>query len=85
MNYVDFLKDFGPLIGVILFFIWRDWQREEDLKERVKALENFQQETLISLSKKSTEIIEANTQQLKWMANIISFCHAGQKNGKTKL
>ena len=35
------LKDFGPAMGVILFFIWRDWKREENLVDRVKQLENL--------------------------------------------
>jgi len=81
INYADFFKDFGPLIGVILFFIWRDWKREEDLVNRVKALEDFQQSTLLELSKKSNEVIQSNTQQLKWMTNIVTHCQSGQKNG----
>ena len=81
MNYIEIFKEFGPLIGVILFFIWRDWKREEDLVERVRKLENFQQTTLVELNKTSTQVIEANSYQLKWMTNIITNCHSGQKNG----
>lgn len=83
MNYTEFFREFGPLIGIVLFFIWRDWKREEDLVNRVKALEDFQRTTLIELSKNSAQVIEANSYQLKWMASIITNCHAGQKNGKT--
>jgi hypothetical protein len=81
MDYTSILKDFGPLIGVILFFIWRDWKREEGLVERVEVLEEYQRETLVKLIKTSTEVIASNTQQLKWMANIISNCNTGKNNG----
>lgn len=81
MHYLNILKDFGPLLGVILFFIWRDWKREEGLTERIQALEKYQQETLIKLVKTNTEVIASNTQQLKWMTTVISNCNSGNKNG----
>lgn len=83
MKYLDLLRDFGPLIGVILFFIWRDWQREENLSSRVEKLEKYQQEVLTDLSKQCIEVIAANTYQLKWMSNIITSCQAGKKNDQT--
>lgn len=81
MDIADLLKDFGPLIGVIIFFIWRDWKREENLVERVQALEKYQQETLADLTKQSIEVIAANTEQMKWVAQVISTCHASRPNG----
>ena len=83
MNYINVLKDFGPLLGVVLFFIWRDWKREEGLTERVRTLEKYQQETLVNLVKSSTEVIASNTQQLKWIVNVISKCNTGRKDGQT--
>ena len=78
MNYVEIVKDFGPLVGVILFFIWRDWRREEDLVERVRILEKYNQETLISLVKETITVIASNTQQMKWVATLIQSCHSGR-------
>jgi len=64
-DYLTVLKDFGPYIGVILFFIWRDWRREEGLVNRVKSLEKFNTEVLVSLVKETTAVIAANTEQLR--------------------
>jgi hypothetical protein len=75
------IKDFGPLIGVIIFFIWRDWKREESLVERVTTLEKYQQETLASLTKQNIEVIASNTQQIKWISQVIQTCHSGRDNG----
>ncbi len=65
IDYLIVLKDFGPYIGVILFFIWRDWRREEGLVDRVKSLEKFNTEVLVSLVKETTAVIAANTEQLR--------------------
>jgi hypothetical protein len=71
------LKDFGPLIGVILFFIWRDWKREEDLVERVKQLEDAYTAVLAGLVKETTTIIAANTEQLR-LINLLTEIKARQ-------
>ena len=34
------LQEMGPIAGVIVFFIWRDWKREGRLVERVEKLED---------------------------------------------
>ena len=80
MDYMQILKDFGPLAGVILFFIWRDWRREEDLVERVRSLEKYNQETLINLVKESITVIAANNEQMKWVSILIQSCHSGRKD-----
>lgn len=69
--YAAFLKDFGPAIGVILFFIWRDWKREDRMAKRIEALEEFQQRELIGLIEKTHTIVAHNTEQLKWVASLI--------------
>ena len=55
MEYVEMLKDFGPILGVILFFIWRDWKREDRMADRITALEKFQQDQLIELIERTNE------------------------------
>jgi len=75
MEYVRMLKDFGPVLGVILFFIWRDWKREDRMVERITALEEFQSEQLIQLITKTNEVVAHNTQQLKWVAALVQGRH----------
>lgn len=83
MDYMELLKDFGPLIGIVLFFIWRDWRREENLVERVEKLEDFNTEVLTTLVKEqagviatNTEVIKANTEQMRAMAELMYTCKA---------
>lgn len=76
IDLVALLKDFGPLIGIVLFFIWRDWRREENLVDRVQKLEDFNTEVLTSMVKEqaaviatNTKVIEANTEQIRVIAS----------------
>jgi len=71
MELMNLLRDFGPIIGVILFFIWRDWKREDVLQGRVTRLETYQQETLVQLVKDTTEALAQNSEFLKWSGRIL--------------
>jgi hypothetical protein len=74
----DMFKDFGPLIGIVLFFIWRDWKREDSLVSRVKHLEDFNTETLSNLVKESSAVIATNTEQLRIMNGLMTGCKGRQ-------
>jgi len=85
MEFIELLKDFGPLVGIILFFIWRDWRREENLVERVQKLEDFNTEVLSTIVKEqagviatNTEVIKANTEQIRQFSNMIERTKAAQ-------
>jgi hypothetical protein len=58
MELMELAKDFGPLVGIVLFFIWRDWRREEGLVERKNNA------TVIATN---TAVIATNTEQLRLM------------------
>ncbi len=68
---MQLVTNFGPLAGVLLFFIWRDWKREDKLSDRVKKLEDYQRDTLVNLVEKSTTALVQNTESLKWIGRII--------------
>lgn len=81
MDFINLLKDFGPLVGVVIFFIWRDWKREENLVDRVQKLEDFNTEVLSNMVRDqaaviatNTEVIRANTLQLKSMSQLMIEC-----------
>lgn len=78
--WLALLKDFGPVVGIIVFFLWRDWQREDRLNARVEALEKYNQETLVSLVKQAIQVIAQNTEQWKWTGVLIQSCHSGRVN-----
>jgi len=65
------LEQFGPLVGVILFFIWRDWKREDALSTRVESLENYQRDTLYHLVERSTTALAQNAECLKWVGHVM--------------
>ena len=80
MDFMNLLKDFGPLVGIILFFIWRDWKREENLVDRVSKLEDFNTDVLTNIVKDTTSVIATNTEQLRIMNALMSRCK-GQRDG----
>lgn len=60
-GFIELLRQFGPLVGIILFFIWRDWKREVSLSERIVTLEETQKCVLFDTLEKATKTIERNT------------------------
>jgi len=59
--FFGLFKDFGPLVGLIIFFIWRDWKREDTLMVRITNLEDYQKDTLVKLVESTTSVIAQNT------------------------
>jgi len=59
---LELVKQFGPLAGLCLFFIWRDWKREDRLTARVEKLEEEQRSIILPLVEKSTNVIARNTE-----------------------
>ena len=55
------IRNFGPFCGIIIFFIWRDYRREDNLQTRVKELENEQREVILPLVKDCSAIVAKNT------------------------
>lgn len=65
MEMFELIKQFGPLAGVVLFFIWRDWKREDRLTTRVEKLEDEQRNIILPLVEKSTDVIARNTEVME--------------------
>jgi hypothetical protein len=65
LELIEFIKQFGPLAGVVLFFIWRDWKREDRLTGRLEKLEDEQRNVILPLVEKSTEVIARNTEVME--------------------
>ena len=61
MEFLELLKAYGPLAGLAVFFIWRDWKREDRLTTRIEKLEDEQREIILPLVEKSTNVIALNT------------------------
>jgi len=61
MEFLEVLKLFGPTAGAVVFYIWRDWKREDRLTSRIEKLEAEQREVILPLVEKTTTVIALNT------------------------
>lgn len=58
---IQLIKQFGPLLVAVIFFIWRDWKREDRLMKRIEKLEGEQRDVILPLVKECAEVIAKNT------------------------
>jgi len=58
-------QNYGPFITAVVFFIWRDYRREDRLTTRIKELEDEQREGILPLVTNCTEVITKNTQVME--------------------
>lgn len=65
MDAFEIVKQYGPFCGILLlaviFFIWRDWKREDKLTKRISVLEDETRNVLLPLVKDCTAVITRNT------------------------
>ena len=59
------LRSFGPLLVAVIFFIWRDYRREDQLTRRIESLEDEQREIILPLVKETTAVIIRNTEAMQ--------------------
>ena len=59
---IALVKQFGPMLVAVIFFIWRDWKREDRLMKRIDKLEDEQRTVILPLVTKCTEVISKNTE-----------------------
>lgn len=67
-NLVDLtwvLKNYGPLLVGLIFFLWRDARREDRLLTRVVQLEDEQRNVILPLVKETSIVITRNTEVMQ--------------------
>lgn len=62
---LELAKQHGPLLVAVIFFIWRDWKREDRLMKRIEKLEDEHRKVVLPLVKECTEVIQQNTAALR--------------------
>ena len=70
--WLQVFQGVGPILGVLLFFIWRDWRREDLLSNKIEKLENYQRDTLVALVEETKAILSQNTEQLKITSELLN-------------
>ena len=58
-------QNYGPFVAAVVFFIWRDYRREDRLTTQIKELEEEQREIILPLVKNCTEVITRSTQVME--------------------
>ncbi len=58
---IALIKQYGPFFVAVIFFIWRDWKREDRLSKRINTLEDETRNVLLPLVKDCTSVISRNT------------------------
>jgi len=57
MNWISLIKEVGPYLGLMFFFIWRDYRREEKLVKQIDDLNNFIRKELMDLIDRTNEAL----------------------------
>lgn len=65
------LKNYGPLLFAVIFFIWRDYRREDRLTLRITQLEDEQRDIILPLIKQTTEVIVRNTDVMQQNTRVV--------------
>jgi len=71
-HLIEIGKVFGVPAMLIIFFIYRDWKREESLSARLSEIEDYQREKLETLITESNNIIKDNSNAMKELCIVLS-------------
>jgi hypothetical protein len=61
MDAVALAKQYGPFFLAVIFFLWRDYKREDRLSHRIDQLEDEQRCVILPLVKDCAAVISKNT------------------------
>jgi hypothetical protein len=71
-------NQWGPVFGLVtvalIFFLWKDWKRENRLQDRVEALEQDQKDIILPLLEKCTTIIVQNNTLMERVEIVVNRC-----------
>ena len=57
MNWIQLIKEVGPFLGIMFFFIWRDYRREEALVKEISGLNEFIRKELVGLVERTVKAL----------------------------
>jgi len=55
------LRQYGPLVLIVAFFLWQGWVREKHLLARISKLEDGQRKVLLPLVAKCMKVVAKNS------------------------
>lgn len=72
--FVTMLKEYGPFVALVAFFVWRDSEREKSLNKTIANLDGYIRTTLSALLEKTTDALSRNTEAHKDVCETIRNC-----------
>jgi hypothetical protein len=72
---LELCKQYGPLFVAVIFFLWRDWKREDRLSKRINTLEDEQRHVILPLVKDCTSVITKNTTAMERLEKMLEHHH----------
>ena len=67
IQFLEIIKEVGPYAAVMLFFIWRDYKREDSLERRGDTPNEFVRvELMDALEKTNTALVSISRDQPTW-------------------
>lgn len=58
---LEVIQQFGPLFVAVVFFLFRDYRREDRLSSRIAVLEDEMRHVILPLVKECSSVITKNT------------------------
>jgi len=65
IDAISLLKQYGPLVLVVAFFLWQNWVRECRMTKRIEKLEDEQRNVLMPLVERCADVIAQNTMMME--------------------
>lgn len=57
IELLELSKSVGPVIALLIFFIWRDYRREQTMTKRIQDIEDYQKGRLEQLVVESNQVM----------------------------
>ena len=71
IDAVSLLKQYGPLVLVVAFFLWQGCVREARSNARIDKLEDEQRNVLMPLVERCADVIAQNTLMMERLEKIL--------------
>lgn len=68
---LELVRQYGPWFVAVIFFLWRDYRREDRLSKRIDLLEDEQRNTLLPLVKDCSAVIAKNTDVMERLEKML--------------
>jgi hypothetical protein len=72
---VALLKQYGPLVLVVVFLLWQGWVRECRMGKRIVKLEDEQRNVLMPLVERCADVIAQNTLMMERLEKALDRDH----------